>query len=987
MLLHKVLSKDLIKGDLVYYEKGDKFAVDAVILATSYDDGSCFVDTAELDGETNLKRRTGPFELNSFKTVEHIKTLKGEIQSELPNQNLISFEGRLVLSDDVKLNSPESHHVIPLNINNLLLRGAVLRNTEYCWGLVLYTGKNTKIMKNLKKASLKISSLDNKLNRYTLYAFIYNLFLLISSVLLELKTYYSIKDEYNNELWYLGQPQDSFSTQLKSDILSYFAVYTYVIPISLFVSIEVSKLCQGLFMHWDKKMTFHRPLPDGTTLKQCMRPNNTNINEDLGMVEYIFSDKTGTLTQNQMVLSKFFINGLEFHEMKQLGSLKEALNSGKTVDGIPIDDLTMEYSILFLRVLSLAHDVLPTLDNNGGYVYESSSPDETALLNSAAHNGFILSNKVKIYTEIRTTFKYANNNQLLGADVGNAIKLQDFNEERFEQLFLLEFNSDRKRMSVIVKNPNGKIHLYSKGADNIMLSRLSKDEKLNPPSLLKEADKALTKFSEEGLRTLVLAWRELTEEEFLEFKVEFEEAERSLDGREEKIATVAAKVEIELRFLGCTAIEDKLQDEVPETIDYLLKCGIKIWLLTGDKQETAINIGLSSKLLSNSMNIHILKGSSFDEVYHNLNIIENSMKNTEANDIQHALVVQGETLGIIFDVNFKSEERIKFLNIGKNCKSVICCRVTPLQKASVVHLVKKNVKCITLAIGDGANDVSMIQSANIGVGIMGREGTQAVRASDYAFAEFRFLRRLVCVHGRFSYMRISSIIMFGFYKNCAMITVMWWFGFYSQWSGTLVFEEIFMSAFNIVYVSLPPLVMAIFDRDVNEDKILRYPQLYIEVSKSKAFWNLWTVLSWLLSALYHSAAIFWCVYLVNIDGNISETGRTTGYWAQTAFLGTPVLTTVLLKFCLTTKTFNYLHALSLIFSMALNSISIVILEYFGYSEIGNGIIVDVSVTYYLICILMPVVCCLPDFIVISFKRIFLPHDADVMREESRLDSQ
>lgn len=197
------------------------------------------------------------------------------------------------------------------------------------------------------------------------------------------------------------------------------------------------------------------------------------------------------------------------------------------------------------------------------------------------------------------------------------------------------------------------------------------------------------------------------------------------------------------------------------------------------------------------------------------------------------------------------------MKIGTTCKSVVCCRVTPIQKSLVVTAVQKQLKGkITLSIGDGANDVSMIQAAHIGIGVMGKEGTQAVRASDFAIAEFRFLRRLIAVHGRYSNLRISNTVMFSFYKNIFMISVMWCFGFQSMFSGTLNYEELFMTAYNIFFTSLPPLMMCMFDRDVDDEYIEKYPELYIQV-RNGAHWNFKTAFGWLVASIWHSAGLNW----------------------------------------------------------------------------------------------------------------------------------
>ncbi|KAI9326698.1 HAD-like domain-containing protein [Zopfochytrium polystomum] len=491
----------------------------------------------------------------------------------------------------------------------------------------------------------------------------------------------------------------------------------------------------------------------------------------------------------------------------------------------------------FARAIALCHDAIPSVDERSHkMIYEAQSPDETALLYSVVNSGMTLTFHAK------STLRLTN---------------ADNQTETYEILNTLEFNSDRKRMSVIVRHPDtGKIALFCKGADNIIMARLSTDQSKNPAERLTKTDTALREFSETGLRTLMVAFRELTEDEYETFAEEYDAAENALADRETKVAEVAEKIERDLVLLGCTAIEDRLQDLVPESIEYLLRCGIRLWVLTGDKKETAINIGMSSRIIRQGMAVLVLAvpNPTVESLTARVNQLitelaertgvtrEPILSPTEAPDTRTTqpadacLVVTGENLAVILG-NLALEPA--FLRLGVRCHSVICCRVTPLQKALVVKMVKDGLHAMTLAIGDGANDVSMIQGADVGVGIKGREGNQAVRSADYAMGEFRFLTRLVAVHGRYSYMRLAGLIFYSLYKNFTFITVQWWFGFYSSWSRQTVYEDIFFISFNVVFTSLPPLFFAMFEKDVDEDKIEEHPELYMQV-RDGSYWN-WTV--------------------------------------------------------------------------------------------------------------------------------------------------
>ncbi|XP_023217447.1 probable phospholipid-transporting ATPase IM [Centruroides sculpturatus] len=330
------------------------------------------------------------------------------------------------------------------------------------------------------------------------------------------------------------------------------------------------------------------------------------------------------------------------------------------------------------------------------------------------------------------------------------------------------------------------------------------------------------------------------------WRTKLHEASTSLEDREDKINAVYEEIEMGLNLIGATAIEDKLQDGVPQAIANLALADIKIWVLTGDKQETAINIGYSCQLLTDEMvDIFIVDGEEYEEVQKQLrtfreniaNVLSHSKGAPECSVVTFqddfdspndngtggfSLVVNGHSLTHALD----SSMELLFLEVASCCKAVICCRVTPLQKALVVELVKKHKKAVTLAIGDGANDVSMIKAAHIGVGISGQEGMQAVLASDFSLAQFRFLERLLLVHGRWSYFRMSKFLRYFFYKNFAFTLCHFWFAFFCGFSAQTVYDPAFISFYNVFYTSLPVLALGIFDQDVNDKNSLRYPKLY-----------------------------------------------------------------------------------------------------------------------------------------------------------------
>ncbi|XP_014102371.2 phospholipid-transporting ATPase ID isoform X2 [Bactrocera oleae] len=1064
-------------GDVIRLENNQFVAADILLLTTSEPNGLCFIETAELDGETNLKCKQCLPEITELgQRHDLLWNFNGEIICERPNNLLNKFEGTLIWRNQR----------YALDNEKILLRGCVLRNTQWCYGLVIFAGKDTKLMQNSGKTQFKSTGVDRLLN-----FIIIGIVLFLLSICAFFTLACAIWESFIGQHFQLYLPWENIIPKNVAQgstvigllvFFSYAIVLNTVVPISLYVSVEVIRFAQSFLINWDEEMYYERS-------KTHAKARTTTLNEELGQIQYIFSDKTGTLTQNIMTFNKCSINGRTYGDVFDLrtGEVIEVTDKQKYVQNCnsklsgsnasnkstpaptillhsaevhpkstimvsspeeggtadtsiappsltttpkevplpittttttqaavvnPLDDDTTpsptnnqrhvqydessmdttvtevnahqsptcqiqdQFSTLsnsgdkalepvdfsanpefepdfrwydktlldavrsdevhsqnFFRLLALCHTVMPEYVE-GRLEYQAQSPDEAALVSAARNFGFVFRSRTP-----------------------NSITIEvKGNREEYELLNIIDFNNVRKRMSVILRRGDD-IILYCKGADNVIYDRLSTSQNDNKA----RTQDHLNKFAGEGLRTLVLAERRLDEAYYMDWSQRQQIAAVSLDAREEKLNAMYEEIESDLILVGVTAIEDKLQDGVPQTIANLQMAGIKIWVLTGDKQETAINIGYSCQLLTDELaDVFIVDGSSLEEVNKqlrqfresvrilnrfrptpleptvNLNLNLNGADSADRNSsvmygtglrtrtspppapaisvvtfrwdddkIKHnkgepdsaecnelydniekgedgtsalhpdeiieentgfAIVVNGHSLVYCLSPELES----KFLDVASQCKAVICCRVTPLQKALVVELIKRAKNAVTLAIGDGANDVSMIKAAHIGVGISGQEGLQAVLASDYSIAQFRYLERLLLVHGRWSYYRMCKFLRYFFYKNFAFTLCHCWYSFFCGFSAQTVFDPMFISVYNLFYTSLPVLALGVFEQDVSDKHSIEYPKLYTPGLKSQLFNTREFVYS-VLHGAFSSLILFLIPYGTYKDG-ISPNG-------------------------------------------------------------------------------------------------------------------
>ncbi|CAL0318135.1 unnamed protein product [Lupinus luteus] len=930
--------KNLRVGHIVKIEKDEFFPADLLLLSSSYEDAVCYVETMNLDGETNLKLKQGLDVTCSLHEDFKFRDFKATIKCEDPNANLYSFIGSIEFEEKQ----------YPLSLQQLLLRDSKLRNTDYVFGAVVFTGHDTKVIQNSTDPPSKRSKVEMKMDRVIYFLFcILFVMAFVGSILFGIIT----KDDLDNDVmkrWYL-RPDDStiFFDPKRAPAaalykcLTALMLYGFFIPISLYVSIEFVKVLQSIFINQDIHMYYEEA-------DKPAHARTSNLNEELGQVDTILSDKTGTLTCNSMEFIKCSIAGVAYGRgvteveramnrrhgsptidenvnLSKSGDIKESPDNRAHVKGFNFTDerimngnwVNEPYADVirnFFRLLAICHTAIPEVHEDTGNVsYEAESPDEAAFVIAAREVGF------EFFKRTQTSLTMYE----LDPVPGNKV------ERMYKLLNVLEFNSSRKRMSVIVKDEDGRILLLCKGADSVIFERLGKNGRQFEENTMEHVHK----YADAGLRTLILAYRELDKEEYREFYNKISEAKKLVSADQQNlIEEVSDKIERDLILLGATAVEDKLQNGVPNCIDKLSRAGIKIWILTGDKMETAINIGYACSLLRQGMKqiiIHletpeiqaveklrdktaIAKASR--ESVHN-QISEGAQQVTASrrtSDQAFALIIDGKSLAYALDADMKN----MFLDLAVRCASVICCRTSPKQKALVTRLVKSGTRKTTLAIGDGANDVGMLQEADIGVGISGVEGMQAVMSSDIAIAQFRYLERLLLVHGHWCYRRISSMICYFFYKNVTFGFTVFLYELYASFSGQSAYNDWFLSLYNVFFSSLPVIALGVFDQDVSARYCVKFPMLYQEGAQNILFsWR--RILTWMLNGFISAIIIFlFCTKAMEIQA-FDDKGRTAGRDILGATMYTCVVWVVNLQMGLAISYFTMIQHIFLWGSIAL----------------------------------------------------------------------
>mmetsp|Transcript_16015 Transcript_16015/g.24131 ORF Transcript_16015/g.24131 Transcript_16015/m.24131 type:complete len:1238 (+) Transcript_16015:26-3739(+) len=1026
--------EDLKVGHVVKVKKDEAFPADLVILASASANGECGIQTANLDGETNIKTRQALKETARM-SVETLGKPGGiRILCERPHAGK-EFEGRLLIG-------PGSDQSFSLNNDNVLLRGATLKETKYIYGVIIYTGEQTKVMIHNDPPRFKRSHMDVTMNKQMYLIFLLQFCIIFTATVLSGWFYTNRGDRH----WYLGIDDTSTNEGTRQAIINFCAFYvllSVMVPISLYVSMELVRVGQALLIGVDNRM--YDP-EDG---KFCSA-RSTTLSEELGQIQYVFSDKTGTLTSNQMAFEKASINGRLYGTREEVKDLKvdkdphpsrqktnafspgrragdketllgpegdekfkivsqdATINSERFSDAVVMDfdgdprfcnmsDNSLRRALLdgdqsardYVLALALCQTVTVNDDPNrpGRVTYQGESTDEVALVTAASMHGvrFVKKkrNEVTLVIPWETSPSESKEMKVMDMDRkesehkrGGTRKISG-SRVVFKILQILAFTSDRKRMSVIVQFPDGTIRVLTKGADNKIKAISSNDKSVNSKKLWEQTDAHLFQFSREGLRVMLVGQRKLTESEYRSWNAEYEAASKSFadekGNRKQKMEKVAEKIEGNLQVLGVTAIEDKLQEGVPQTLRLLKKAGIRIWVLTGDKQNTAVNIGKSCGLIGWDYQLVYIRSKQAGACKEEMEGILQALSNAESESA--ALMVSGDSLKASL-IPGNRDTLFSVMNHPK-IRVVVASRMTPAQKRDIVTLVKEKLGVVTLAIGDGANDVSMIRAAHVGVGLRGKEGMQAANSSDFAISKFRFLSQLLLVHGTLSYSRNSTLILYFFYKNVMMAVQQIFFIFFSGYSSEEVFDGYMLNTFNLCWTALPILFFSVFDRPANVDELLEFPQLYLPGLRGEYF-NFRTFWLSFVEAIVHGA-IVWLVTWFTLH-NIFDS-----YWASSVGTYTAVVIVANTKMTMITTTWFWFNAL-ILFLTVLVYFMYIFLHCgpigFEFSPWLFGVINQVmrEPVFYLVLIFLSFGVFLQDFTVAYVKRIFCPSLLQLVQE-------
>jgi len=940
-------SKVIRVGEIVAVNRDEVCAADIVVLATEHESSLFWVDTAALDGETRLKPRRS-VNLNEFipevgeneqPSRDQLSKLRAIISSDPPNPFLEVFSGRMDSVD------PESNSAVQLSRENLMLRGAVLRNCRRVWGCVVGAGKTTKLSLNQKLPAFKRSRLEKQLNAALGIVFLVQA--ILSGVFAGLQVTNAM--DFKELGWDIGMAWGL-------SYLTWFILMSFMVPMTLYVVLEFGKLFGGLYLFWDKEMRSR----DG--LKRPAKPNTTSLMEELGSIEFILSDKTGTLTENEMKFSHCgTMKGLYTFSpaSRSLQKLTRANRPGPTALG-PGRASSSDRDLNTLMLIMAGCNELEIEIEDDEVLYSGESPDEIALADTAKVFGTELKDRTKKTMTINTT--------------------------QYKIHALLPFSSARKRMAIAVSEPSkpGKAQIWYKGADNVMFELFDQD--------VGELDDKVLQLSQLGLRTLVMGSAEIDMDSNLwaKFMEMYDDAQIALEDREEKIQAVFELLEGHLQPLGCTGVEDKLSEGVENALQSLITAKIQVAVLTGDKTETAISICRMCGLFKPGTLFHELTEpdeefvrSFFKCILPKSGTIVDIDVDMEAQS-EEALILSGECLRICLKERDLEESLVELL---LRCYTTVCTRMTPKQKAVVTSLVRKHFGKVVLAIGDGANDVSMLREAEVGVGVYGKEGSQAVNAADFCIHRFADLKRLLFVHGATSRHRIVIAARASLFVNMAFNSPQVLFGFASSFSGQSIELANILLVINILITSPFLACIILFDRQLLPEDLENNPEFY---DPRTVNFTIKDFVFEMALAWYHGVVAIGAGFLF---GEIwREDGQVAGLWLQGTMVTLVVVHGMIGSLLLRFDAFTWFHrllpfcGLFVLWFVAIihpsTSDDPTIDNAFALSYISGGPF------FWAVFILGVVTSLIPDFLFLkAIPQIYFPNPMQIFLEQRKIEDK
>ncbi|NXB76328.1 ATP9A ATPase, partial [Donacobius atricapilla] len=891
----KVKSSNIQVGDLIIVEKNQRVPADMIFLRTSEKNGSCFLRTDQLDGETDWKLRLPVTCTQRLPTASDLLQIRSYVYAEEPNIDIHNFVGTFTREDsDPPVNES-------LSIENTLWASTVIASGTVV-GVVLYTGRELRSVMNTSNPRSKIGLFDLEVNCLT--KILFGALVVVSLVMVALQHFAG--------RWYL-------------QIIRFLLLFSNIIPISLRVNLDMGKIVYSWVIRRDSKIP-------GTVVR------SSTIPEQLGRISYLLTDKTGTLTQNEMVFKRLHLGTVAYglDSMDEVQSHIFSIYTQQAQEPPAAKGPSLATKVRrtmssrvheAVKAIALCHNVTPVYESNGVTdqaeaerhyedscrVYQASSPDEVALVQWTESVGLTLVGRDQSSVQLRSP----------GGHILNFTILQIF-----------PFTYESKRMGIIVRDEStGEITFYMKGADVVMAGIVQYNDWL---------EEECGNMAREGLRVLVVAKKSLTEEQYQDFEARYVQAKLSVHDRSLKVATVIESLEMEMELLCLTGVEDQLQADVRPTLETLRNAGIKVWMLTGDKLETATCTAKNAHLVTRTQDIHIFRlVTNRGEAHLELNAFRRKH--------DCALVISGDSL----EVCLKYYE-YEFMELACQCPAVVCCRCAPTQKAQIVRLLQERTGKLTCAVGDGGNDVSMIQEADCGVGVEGKEGKQASLAADFSITQFKHLGRLLMVHGRNSYKRSAALSQFVIHRSLCISTMQAVFSSVFYFASVPLYQGFLIIGYSTIYTMFPVFSL-VLDKDVKSEVAMLYPELYKDLLKGRPL-SYKTFLIWVLISIYQGSIIMYGALLL----------FESEFVHIVAISFTSLILTELLMVALTIQTWHWLMIVAELLSLSCYIASLVFLHEF----IDVYFIATLSFLWKVTVITL--VSCLPLYVLKYLRRRFSP---------------